>query len=44
MMRAYQRSSKYQLDSLWLDPIELEPTIYRTQGDPASHYTTKAAV
>jgi len=20
-MRAYQRSSKYQLDSLWLDPI-----------------------
>jgi hypothetical protein len=32
MLHAYQRSNKYQFYSLWLDPIGLEPMIYRTRG------------
>ena len=42
MMRAYQRSNKYQFYSLWFDTIGLEPTIYRIRGEQANYYTTDA--
>jgi hypothetical protein len=37
MLCALQRSNKYQFYSLWFDLIE--PTIYRTWGKYANHYT-----
>ena len=33
-------STKYQLYSLWIDPTELDLTIYRTQGEHTNYYAT----
>jgi hypothetical protein len=42
MLRALQKSNKYQFHSLWFDPTRFEPTIYRTWGEHANHYATDA--
>jgi len=35
MLRTLRTSNKYQFYNLWF-----EPTIYRTRGEHASHYST----
>ena len=44
MLRAWQRSIKYQFYSLWIDLTRdrLEPTIYLTRGVHANHYVADA--
>ena len=37
MLCAYLRNYKYQFDSLWFDPIGVEPAIFHTRGDHANN-------
>ena len=37
MLCAYWRNYKYQFDSLWFDPIGVEPAIFHTRGDHANN-------
>ena len=39
MLGAQRRSNKYQFYSLWFTRPGLKPTIYRTRGEYANHFT-----
>jgi hypothetical protein len=42
MLRAYQRSNKYQFVVFGMTRSGLEPTIYRNRGEHSNHYAADA--